>query len=185
MALRTATTGAEIVEMKSQTDDIETKSSADQINIENVVKEIYKDKLMLNRVVLRRSCLSRKLHTGFLRAALKTLPPGFQSLDASHPWLCYWITHSLGVLGEHVPRDQAGFIAKYLGQCQSPGGGFAGGPGQISHLATTYSAVMALCSLGTEEAYNVIDRPALQRYLAKPHLYKSSNCCGVIQNYLF
>ena len=163
MALRTAATSAEIIEMKSQIDDIETKSSEDQINIENIVKEIYQAKLMLNKAVERRSRLSRKLHTGFLRAALKTLPTGFQSLDASHPWLCYWITHSLGVLGEHVPRDQAGFVAKFLSECQSPDGGFAGGPGQISHLATTYSAVMALCSLGTEEAYNVICRPALQR----------------------
>ena len=163
MALRTAATSGAVLEMKSQTDDIETKSSEDQFNIENIVKEIYKNKLMLNKAVLLRFRLSRKVHTGFLRAALKTLPSGFQSLDASHPWLCYWITHSLAVLGEHVPRDQTKFIAKFLSHCQSPDGGYAGGPGQISHLATTYSAVMAICSLSCEEAYNEIDRPALQR----------------------
>ena len=33
-----------------------------------------------------------------------------------------------------------------------------GGPGQEAHLAPTYAAVNALCILGTEEAYKVIDR---------------------------
>ena len=35
---------------------------------------------------------------------------------------------------------------------------FAGGPSQQAHLAPTYAAVNALCILGTEEAYKVIDR---------------------------
>ena len=33
-----------------------------------------------------------------------------------------------------------------------------GGPYQMPHLAPTYAAVLALCSLGTEEAYQAIDR---------------------------
>ena len=33
-----------------------------------------------------------------------------------------------------------------------------GGPGQDAHLAPTYAAVNALCILGTEEAYKVINR---------------------------
>ncbi|OUC45048.1 prenyltransferase and squalene oxidase repeat-containing domain protein, partial [Trichinella nativa] len=39
------------------------------------------------------------------------------------------------------------------------------GPGQMAHLATTYAAVMALCIVGTEEAYQAIDRPALLSFL--------------------
>lgn len=34
----------------------------------------------------------------------------------------------------------------------------AGGPGQYAHLATTYAAVNALCILGTEDAFKVINR---------------------------
>ena len=34
----------------------------------------------------------------------------------------------------------------------------SGGPGQVAHLAPTYAAVNALCILGTEEAYQVINR---------------------------
>lgn len=33
-----------------------------------------------------------------------------------------------------------------------------GGPGQWAHLAPTYAAINALCIIGTEEAYNSIDR---------------------------
>ena len=46
---------------------------------------------------------------------------------------------------------------------------YVGGPGQMPHLAPTYAAVLALCTLGTHEAYNIIDRPGLQRFLLKMH----------------
>lgn len=49
-------------------------------------------------------------------------------------------------------------VCQFLARCQSPAGGFAGGPGQHAHLAPTYAAVNALCILGTEEAYGIIDR---------------------------
>lgn len=41
---------------------------------------------------------------------------------------------------------------------QNPTGGFGGGPGQISHAAATYAAVNALATIGTKEAYDLIDR---------------------------
>ena len=163
MALRLTTNVNELQELKTERDEIETKTSKEQSQIEDHVKDIYQGKLTADKIVLQRSRLSRRLHTGFLRAGLKKLPTGFQSLDASHPWLCYWLIHSLGLLGEYIPRDQADHIAKFLNDCQSPDGGFAGGPGQIPHLAPTYSAVMTLCSLGTEGAYKVVERPSLQR----------------------
>lgn len=49
-------------------------------------------------------------------------------------------------------------IANFLAKCQCPEGGFGGGPGQIAHLATTYAAINSLCILGTEKAYNIINR---------------------------
>ena len=36
----------------------------------------------------------------------------------------------------------------YSALCQNKDGGFGGGPGQISHLATTYAAVNALAIMG-------------------------------------
>lgn len=49
-------------------------------------------------------------------------------------------------------------VCQFLARCQALTGGFGGGPGQQAHLAPTYAAVNALCILGTEEAYNVINR---------------------------
>ena len=45
-----------------------------------------------------------------------------------------------------------------VNHCQHPGGGYGGGPGQAAHLASTYAAVHALAILGTDEAYDSIDR---------------------------
>ncbi|OBS67345.1 hypothetical protein A6R68_04114, partial [Neotoma lepida] len=56
-------------------------------------------------------------------------------------------------------------VCQFLELCQSPEGGFGGGPGQYPHLAPTYAAVNALCIIATEEAYNVINREKLLQYL--------------------
>lgn len=56
-------------------------------------------------------------------------------------------------------------VAKFLGKCQSPGGGFGGGPGHFPHLAATYAAVNALVILNTEEAFNIINRETLFHFL--------------------
>ena len=49
-------------------------------------------------------------------------------------------------------------VVQFLSRCQDKDGGFAGGPGQLEHLAPTYAAVLSLCILGTQEAYDCIDR---------------------------
>ena len=49
-------------------------------------------------------------------------------------------------------------VVHFLSKCQAPEGGFGGGPGQYPHLASTYAAVNALCIIGTQEAYNAINR---------------------------
>jgi len=56
-------------------------------------------------------------------------------------------------------------IAKFLNTCQSETGGFGGGPGQISHLATTYAAVNALCTLNEQIAYDVIKIEPLLKWI--------------------
>ena len=45
-----------------------------------------------------------------------------------------------------------------ISKLQNPTGGFGGGSGQISHAAVTYAAINALAIIGTNEAYDLIDR---------------------------
>ncbi|RYO75532.1 hypothetical protein DL764_010415 [Monosporascus ibericus] len=49
---------------------------------------------------------------------------------------------------------------------QNDAGGFGGGFGQTSHLATTYAMVLALTIVGGESAYQVIDRRAMWKWLS-------------------
>lgn len=40
-----------------------------------------------------------------LQGGLGQLPGGFVSLDASRPWICYWVLHGLALLGSPLPKD--------------------------------------------------------------------------------
>ena len=111
-------------------------------------------------------------HAAYLMAGLGTLAQGYTSLDASRPWLCYWISHSLEMLGEpHALTGQpAEDVVRFLSRCQVPTtGGFAGGPvpGQLAHLAPTYAAVNTLVTIGTRSALDSIDRKALKSFLLR------------------
>uniref|UniRef100_A0A8C4HJ93 Protein farnesyltransferase subunit beta n=1 Tax=Dicentrarchus labrax TaxID=13489 RepID=A0A8C4HJ93_DICLA len=112
-----------------------------------------------------RPALLREQHYQYLKKGLRHLSDAYECLDASRPWLCFWILHSLELLEEPIPTAVASDVCQFLARCQSPTGGFAGGPGQHAHLAPTYAAVNALCIIGTEEAYNVINREKLLDFL--------------------
>lgn len=48
---------------------------------------------------------------------------------------------------------------------QNDTGGFGGGNGQLSHLATTYAVVLALALVGGQDLYEVVDRRSLWKWL--------------------
>lgn len=110
-------------------------------------------------------CLHRDKHSRFCFKGLRNLPSSFECLDSSRPWLCYWILHSLYLVDFKLGDDMAEKIIKFLDKCQSQTGGFAGGPGQISHLATTYAAVNALCTLNTTKALSIIKVKPLLKWM--------------------
>ena len=58
-------------------------------------------------------------------------------------------------------------IINFLDSCQSSTGGFGGGPGQLPHLATTYAAVNALCTLNTEKALKCIRTKELSQWIKR------------------
>ncbi|TSR99406.1 Protein farnesyltransferase subunit beta [Bagarius yarrelli] len=174
-------------------DGLQTVTSGEQKRVERCVKDVLKVyqqihssphsscflvdstfELSMNRGVYAGFaeafgvCLRLKARLGMFVPAVTMQIKGFsveRCLDASRPWLCYWILHSLELLEEPVPASIASDVCQFLSRCQSPTGGFAGGPGQHAHLAPTYAAVNALCILGTEEAYSVINREKLLDFL--------------------
>ncbi|ESO83518.1 hypothetical protein LOTGIDRAFT_222587 [Lottia gigantea] len=154
---------------KFDDENISTESSVEQIRVEDAISVIIDE---FNKEIESDPdipVLKRDEHTMFLWKGLRHLGISYECLDASRPWLCYWILHSMEILEETIPIMTAKEIAKFLGKCQCSTGGFAGGPGQVAHLAPTYAAVNALCILSqvTDEALNVINRETLYEYLLR------------------
>ncbi|KAM0207551.1 hypothetical protein ACHAQI_007554 [Fusarium lateritium] len=108
--------------------------------------------------------LDRRLHVGFLHKQLGKLPAAFTSADPSRPWFFYWCLSALVLLGEDVEIYRQRLVDT-VRPMQNPDGGFAGGFGHTSHLATSYATVLSLALVGGEDAYEVIDRRAMWRWL--------------------
>jgi len=52
-------------------------------------------------------------------------------------------------------------VVDTLRPIQNKTGGFGGGHGQYSHLATTYASILSLVMVGGEEALDLVDRKAM------------------------
>ncbi|KAL6135762.1 hypothetical protein ACLB2K_067988 [Fragaria x ananassa] len=115
----------------------------------------------------RKLKLKRDDHINYLMRGLGILPASFSSLDANRPWMCYWILHSLALLGAPVEDGLKNIIIDFLRRCQDKNGGYGGGPGQMPHLATTYAAVSALITLGGHKALSSINRHELYTFLRR------------------
>ncbi|XP_071454031.1 protein farnesyltransferase subunit beta [Hetaerina americana] len=142
-----------------------TPTSIDQVTVEESVNELFETFFKLVQIDPEAPALLRERHISFLKKCLTHLSVAYECLDSSRPWLCYWILHSLELLDEQLQPRELSKIVQFLARCQSPEGGFGGGPGQYPHLAPTYAAVNSLCIIGTEEAYKVINREKLREFL--------------------
>jgi protein farnesyltransferase subunit beta len=115
--------------------------------------------------------LLREAHLRYVRAGLGRVSASYVGLHASQPWLLYWMLHALDLLGAEPAPPVAAAAVHHLRRCRHPSGGFGGGPGQDPHLATTYAAVAALVTIGTPDALDAVDPPAVRRFvraLARP-----------------
>ncbi|KAJ1446719.1 terpenoid cyclases/protein prenyltransferase alpha-alpha toroid [Pelagophyceae sp. CCMP2097] len=121
--------------------------------------------LVANGVVndQRQPRLLRDAHVRYLARGLRGLGASYVSLDASRPWLIYWILHSMDVL-DALPAETTRAAVDTLKSCQNARGGFGGGPTQLSHCAPTYAACLALALISTAASLSAVDRPALYKF---------------------
>jgi len=115
--------------------------------------------------------LMRRKHLTYLAKGLRQLSAGHVCLDASRPWLIYWITHSLCLLGidfdVESSKGMASRVVDTIRRCISRdvvGEGVGGGPQQLPHLAPTYAATLSLCTVGTEEALKALNRAEIYKW---------------------
>ncbi|EFA78629.1 alpha-glucosidase [Heterostelium album PN500] len=166
-----------ISEIEIDTDE-DYKQSKPTIEKEPVTKTIVAQELISQQIFKKRSDFNKSnkkaevneqaLKT-FLNGAVDYIHTSHQSLDSSRAWICFWVIHALDLLGdldsrlnELTPRTIT-FLEKL--QNKSRGGGFAGGIDQESHVVSTFAAVNALLALNSEQAYKVIDRESMYRFL--------------------
>lgn len=149
-------------------DGVPTVTSAEQLELERRVASIYSAFQGITSVGADELHLRRQLHRRYLYKGLGNLPEGFSSLDASRPWIVYWIVHSLALLKCPLPPiPSRTSLISFLASCQHPEGGFGGGPYQLAHLATTYAAVAALVTIGGKDALSVVDRTSLLSFFLR------------------
>ncbi|KAG9291155.1 hypothetical protein G9A89_013027 [Geosiphon pyriformis] len=152
-------------ELFTNPDTCITESWKEQSHTERNIYELFKE--VKNSQGLVTVSLHREKHRNYLLRGTQHLSRYFVSLDASKPWICYWIMHSLDLLGAPITADLINSGISTLAKYQNSTGGFGGGSGQISHAAVTYAAVNTLAIFGTKEAYDIIDRENLYKWLLK------------------
>lgn len=108
--------------------------------------------------------LDRERHIKFLHKNLKKLPAPYVAADASRPWMFYWVLAGLYAMGEDISEYEERLIST-VRPIQNASGGFGGGNGQMSHLAPTYAIMLSLAMVGGEDAFDLIDRKAMWKWL--------------------
>ncbi|XP_028409081.1 protein farnesyltransferase subunit beta-like [Dendronephthya gigantea] len=157
-------------DLKIKDDGFPTHTTEEQRRVESAIITNYELMEEISEGISE-LVLNRKKHIQYCVKGLNQLSSSYSCLDASRPWLCFWILHSLELLDQPITKEIAERVTEFLKKCQSPHGGFGGGPGQLPHLAPTYAAVCAIAIAGIyyPQAYDAIDRKGLQRFLLGCH----------------
>lgn len=172
----------EVIERVLNEDEEEYKSLPEQESlhsIEEIMKEIETETILDRQEVIE-SCIEllmkepklllKDSHLNYLYFAFTTqFPPNLIALDASQPWMLYWIANSLKVLSrESLSEDFQRRVARKLLEISPEGGPFGGGIGQIPHIAGTYAAInaLSLCN-NIEGCWDKINRKAIYEWLLK------------------
>ncbi|KAI9260219.1 terpenoid cyclases/protein prenyltransferase alpha-alpha toroid [Sporodiniella umbellata] len=163
------TNQANAIKQRMKDDGFPTETSMEQKRVEDTVLERYvcfaphhQEKKPMESIRL-----FKERHTAYLVKGLEGLGSWGSALDASKPWLIYWITHSLDLLDYSFTAAQLKRLVSTFHHWQLPSGGFGGGGDQLGHLATTYAAVNALAIAGTQDAYRKLDRKRLYEFLMR------------------
>lgn len=139
--------------------------------VETETTETRKELLHACQALLERGeppALNKNFHRTFLDSLFShTLPPGMTSLDASVPWLLYWVANGLKVLDwSWLSEETRRRIYRKAFGISALGGPFGGGVGQLPHLASTYAAVnaLAICE-NVDNCWDKINRKAIYSWL--------------------
>ncbi|GAV51776.1 hypothetical protein ZYGR_0AF02470 [Zygosaccharomyces rouxii] len=112
--------------------------------------------------------LDKEFHKRYLDAPFShQLPPGMVALDASAPWLLYWVANGLRVMNQSwLETGIQRRIQEKVFRINPRGGPFGGGVGQLPHLAGTYAITnaLAICD-NVDGCWDKINRSSIYDWL--------------------
>lgn len=151
----------EVMEIRPSTADLYTQTVEDREEVIQACLDLYEsDSLNGNK-------LNKPIQKLYLEYAFKTpLPPQFKALDASQPWLLYWIGNSMKIMEPSWFTDDYGKrIMDKLWNISPQGGPFGGGKGQLPHLTANYAAINAIALASHLEDEKEINKSSIHRWL--------------------
>lgn len=169
----------------SPQDYYEGKTTASQLEAEEEITERLSPYRLGGIKASAPPVLHRKAHLDFMAQWTRPMPAAYLAFDQNRSWLLYWVTQVYDLLGSpwgmapqsiesDGTKDARTRVADTLLSFQHPlTGGFAGGPGQNSHLMAAYAAVMALAIVGgpadgtsaPSSAWDLIDRGKMYSWI--------------------
>lgn len=143
--------------------ELETVTTEARHEVLQSVLDIYNDDENGDEPILMKD-----FHKMYLDVAFEiSLPSQMTVLDASQPWMLYWVANSLKVMAKDwLTDDVKRKIVDKLFAISPLGGPFGGGLGQLSHLASTYAAInaLSLCD-NIDGCWDRIDRKKIYEWL--------------------
>lgn len=139
-----------------------------QLETETLIQEVYDD--ILEKGSDKYPQLKRRDHIFYIHRFLnEALPAGYSKMMTNVPWMGYWLSNgAMSLKSGLMPMEATGLNMRIM-ECftySSAGiGGFAGGRGQLPHIASTYAAVLTLANAYDEEVLEKVDRAAIRKWL--------------------
>lgn len=136
---------------------VETRTTRDQKDTEDAIL----DAPMCDLQVLR------NMHRDFLLGAISAPPPAFHKYTSQEPWLPYWFSNSISILGFERLRNlqvMKNMCAQYEFKRIGADGGFAPTPYEMSHAVLTYASINAIALSMDRDVYSGIDRERIYKW---------------------
>jgi protein farnesyltransferase subunit beta len=149
------------------------RTQKDQEKVEKYIREIYsfekfsiKDSESYDREIE----FDLEGHLNFAKNMIHQVPRGYGGIDSGLPWFSYWVLNIIDLCSKNrteISHNNKLKFVEYLKDLQHKDGGFCGYSKGHSHTVSNYAAVMAIVSLGIEEAYQIIDIPKMKNFLLR------------------
>eukprot|EP00064_Thunnus_orientalis_P001298 superscaffoldBa00000088_g1300 len=131
-------------------DGVETVTSVEQKKVERSIEEVISVYKQIHS--LPQPSLLREQHYQYLKKGLRHLSDAYECLDASRPWLCFWILHSLELLEEPIPAAVASEekLLDFLWSVKQPDGSF------VMHVGGEVDVRSAYCAASVASLTNIL-----------------------------